>query len=98
LHTDGFITDDEVGRLTQAGVVAEIIGHFIGANGQRVVSGMDDRLTSVTMRPHPDKPVIAFAGGEEKFQAIQAVLTGGWVNGLVTDEETAMKLLADPVG
>ncbi|QWA10644.1 sugar-binding transcriptional regulator [Sodalis ligni] len=95
LHTDGFITDDEVNHLMEEGVVAEIIGHFIGANGLRVVSEMDDRLTSITISPHPDKPVIAFAGGSEKFQAIQAVLTGGWVNGLVTDEETATKLLAE---
>ena len=94
LHTDGFITDDDVARLTEAGVVAEIIGHFIGRDGKRVSSELDGRLTSVTMRPHPEKPVIAFAGGPEKFQAIQAVLLGGWINGLVTDEETAIKLLA----
>ncbi|HEY0210863.1 sugar-binding transcriptional regulator [Acerihabitans sp.] len=94
LHKDGFITTEEVNRLTQAGVVAEIIGHFIGENGQPVASEMDARLTSVAIQTRPDKPVIAFAGGREKFQAIQAVLSGGWINGLVTDEDTAVKLLA----
>lgn len=94
LHTDGFITDEEVSRLNGAGVVAEIVGHFIGADGRPVPSGMDDRLTSVTISPRPLKPVIAFAGGEEKFQAIRAVLNGGWINGLVTDEETANRLMA----
>ncbi|WP_413735791.1 sugar-binding transcriptional regulator [Sodalis sp. RH21] len=94
LHTDGFITTEEVNHLTDAGVVAEIVGHFIGENGQRVPSAMDDRLTSVTITARPEKPVIAFAGGEEKFRAIQAVLNGGWINGLVTDEDTAIRLLA----
>lgn len=94
LHKDGFITTDEVNRLTTAGVVAEIVGHFIGQDGRRVASDMDDRLTSVAIHSRPEKPVIAFAGGAEKFQAIQAVLSGGWINGLVTDEETAVKLLA----
>jgi DNA-binding transcriptional regulator LsrR (DeoR family) len=93
LHTDGFITADDVHELTQAGVVAEIIGHFIGAGGERVGSLLDERLTSVTMKPHPNKPVIAFAGGQEKFEAIKAVLIGNWINGLVTDEQTAINLL-----
>ncbi|MCL2896099.1 sugar-binding transcriptional regulator [Brenneria tiliae] len=94
LHYDGFITTEEVESLTAAGVTAEIVGHFIGADGQRVPSAMDDRLTSVTIRQYPEKPVIAFAGGEEKFRAIQAVLRGGWITGLVTDEDSARKLLA----
>ncbi|MBC8653852.1 sugar-binding transcriptional regulator, partial [Providencia vermicola] len=41
----------------------------------------------------PNKPVIAFAGGSHKTHAIQAVLNGGWVTGLVTDEATAHHLL-----
>ncbi|MEA9391485.1 sugar-binding transcriptional regulator [Acerihabitans sp. TG2] len=94
LHTDGFITGEEVARLNAAGVVAEIVGHFIGANGRRVASDLDDRLTSVTIPSRPKKPVIAFAGGDEKFLAIQAVLNGNWINGLVTDEETANRLMS----
>lgn len=94
LHTDGFITRADVARLNAAGVVAEIVGHFIGADGQRVASDLDDRLTSVKIASRPTKPVIAFAGGEEKFLAIQAVLNGAWINGLVTDEETANRLMS----
>ncbi len=96
LHYDGFITSEEVQRLTEAGVVAEIVGHFIGDDGRRVPSTLDQRLTSVTINVRPEKPVIAFAGGAEKYSAIRAVLNGGWLTGLVTDEETAIKLLALP--
>ncbi|TKI06130.1 sugar-binding transcriptional regulator [Martelella alba] len=95
LLTDGFITAEDVARLTEAGVVAEITGHFIGRDGARVISDLDGRLTSVDIRPRPEKPVIAFAGGREKFQSVQAVLAGGWINGLVTDEDTAVGLLSE---
>ncbi|KAA8995372.1 sugar-binding transcriptional regulator [Affinibrenneria salicis] len=95
LHNNGFISTDEVNHLIDAGVVAEIIGHFIGADGLRVKSNLDQRLTSIAVQPRSPKPVIGFAGGPEKRQAIRAALTGGWINGLVTDEETAMDLLAD---
>ncbi|MFB0976013.1 MAG: sugar-binding domain-containing protein [Tolumonas sp.] len=38
--------------------------------------------------------MIAFAGGREKHVAIKAALLGGWVAGLVTDEDTANYLLS----
>ena len=34
------------------------------------------------------------AGGKAKFPAIRAVLSGGWVDTLVTDVVTARRLLA----
>jgi DNA-binding transcriptional regulator LsrR (DeoR family) len=52
-------------------------------------------LTSVNLRQQPEKPVIALAGGVEKQLAIRAALLGKWINGLVTDEENALALLAD---
>lgn len=95
LHTDGFLSAAEVTALIDSGVVAEITGHFIGADGRRIASAIDPRLTSAGMTQRPTKPVIAFAGGEEKFAAIRAVLAGNWINGLVTDEQSAMRLLAE---
>lgn len=93
LHADGFITAEDVNRLTAAGAVAEIIGHFIDRNGGLVADPLDKCRTSIPITPTPRQPVIAFAGGAEKYQAIQAALRGRWVRGLVTDEETAQQLL-----
>ncbi|CAI2457136.1 Deoxyribonucleoside regulator [Serratia ficaria] len=95
LHQDGFISLEDVQRLTAANAVAEMLGHFIDAEGARVASDLDARLTSVGLRQRPEKPVIALAGGPEKHRAIRAALAGRWINGLVTDEDSALALLAD---
>ncbi|WP_173633232.1 sugar-binding transcriptional regulator [Paramixta manurensis] len=96
LHTDGFITSADVERLVSAGAVAEIIGHFIDQDGAPVSDRLDGRRTSLPVTPAPDRQFTAFVGGPEKFQAVQAVLRGKWINGLVTDEETAQRLLLNP--
>ncbi|GAA3604661.1 sugar-binding transcriptional regulator [Gibbsiella greigii] len=95
LHQDGFISAQQVERLQADNAVAEMLGHFIDREGRRVASELDGRLTSVSLRQRPEKPVIALAGGREKYSAIRAALAGQWINGLVTDEETAAGLLAE---
>ncbi|CAI0702485.1 Transcriptional regulator lsrR [Serratia entomophila] len=95
LHQDGFISLADVARLTAANAVAEMLGHFIDGEGRRVINDLDRRLTSVELRQQPEKPVIALAGGPEKHRAIRAALAGRWINGLVTDEGSALALLAD---
>jgi len=95
LHQDGFISAEEVERLAAANAVAEMLGHFIDSKGRRVASELDQRLTSVNLRQQPEKPVIALAGGAEKHRAIRAALLGRWINGLVTDEESAQALLGN---
>ncbi len=95
LHSEGFITDQQVEMLLNKGVAAEMLGHFIHANGERQSTSLDKTHTSVPLQANTDKQVIAFAGGEHKYSAIQAALNGKWVSGLVTDEATARKLLAE---
>lgn len=93
LHKDGFISLEQVKQLSANNAVAEILGRFIDPLGQLVASDLDDCLTSISMDPQPERPVIAFAGGRDKQIAIRASLLGGWINGLVTDEESAASLL-----
>lgn len=93
LHAGGFITSEDVQRLLSAGAVAEMLGQFVDQNGERLPDQLDLRCTSIPLQPSPSQEFIAFAGGTEKFQAIQAVLRGKLLSGLVTDEETAERLL-----
>ncbi|EJD6474005.1 sugar-binding transcriptional regulator [Providencia rettgeri] len=95
LNSEGFVTDEQLEMLLEKGVAAELLGHFIQANGERLSTTLDDTHTSVPLFPSPNKPVIAFAGGAHKTKAIQAVMNGSWVTGLVTDEATAHQLLAN---
>ncbi len=94
LRQDGFISDEQLQLLKREHVIAELLGHFIAEDGSRIECELNDRLTSMLLQPHTQRNIIAFAGGREKHQAIKAVLQGGWLSGLVTDEDTANYLLS----
>lgn len=93
LNAEGFITDAQVDALNQRGVVGEMLGHFFNQQGERVYGETDALLTSVTLESQTARQIIGFAGGERKYPAIHAALRGGWINGLVTDEASALRLL-----
>jgi DNA-binding transcriptional regulator LsrR (DeoR family) len=95
LNTEGFITDKQVQDLETQNVAGEMLGHFFNHDGERLNSELDAMLTSVPLSSHTDRSVVGFAGGERKYSAIRAALVGGWVTGLVTDEDTALRLLAE---
>lgn len=95
LHAEGFITDAQVSALNARGVVGEMLGHFFNQQGERVLGETDELLTSVLLESKTQRQIIGFAGSERKYPAIRAALQGGWVSGLVTDEDTALKLLRE---
>jgi len=95
LHKDGFISAEDVEQLMAKNAVAEILGHFMGSEGQQIDSELNARLTSVGLHPQEGKPVIALAGGSDKHVAVRAALAGQWINGLVTDEACAQALLGE---
>nr|WP_274921874.1 MFS transporter [Providencia sp. G1(2023)] len=61
LNSEGFVTDEQLEMLLKKGVAAELLGHFIQANGERLSTALDDTHTSVPLFAPPNKPVIAFA-------------------------------------
>jgi len=94
MHRDGFLTADEVVELVEAGAVGDNLGWAFDQAGQLVRASTQQRVTSIELRRPPKKPVIAFAGGEHKAQAVLGALRGQWINGLVTDETCARIILA----
>jgi DNA-binding transcriptional regulator LsrR (DeoR family) len=93
LHEDGFITAAEVKELVQRKAIAEMLGLPIDASGAHVDSPTGQRVTSVALDSPPRRPTIGFAGGARKHDAVIAVLKGGWLSGLVTDELCARAAL-----
>jgi DNA-binding transcriptional regulator LsrR (DeoR family) len=93
LHEDGFITSGEVKELMQNGAVAEMLGLPIDSAGAHVESPTGRRVTSIALDSPPRRPTIGFAGGARKHEAVIAVLKGGWLSGLVTDELCARAAL-----
>ncbi|MFP3747563.1 sugar-binding domain-containing protein, partial [Achromobacter sp. SIMBA_011] len=77
----------------ELGAIAEMLGLPIDANGKRVESATGRRVTSLYLDSPPKRPTIGFAGGERKRDAVIAALKGGWLSGLVTDENCARAAL-----
>ncbi len=96
LEEDGFLSAEEISQLVTDGAAGEIIGHAVDHNGRPVSSAITDRVTSLQLPTSADRPVIAFAGGESKYAALNAALRGQWLSGLVTDEASARQALAMP--
>ena len=94
LHRDGFLTEEEVAELLQAGAVGENLGWAFDNMGEPVRASPQLRVTSIKLSRPVKKPVIAFAGGRHKAQAVLGALRGQWINGLVTDETCARLILS----
>ena len=91
--TNGILNKNDFLYLSMQGAVGDLLTHFIDKDGNPIVSEIDDKLvsTSLDILKELDN-VIGVAAGPNKTEAIRAVLKGGYIDVLITDEETAMKL------
>lgn len=81
-------------RLRSQGAVAGIGGSFMDSNGRILDFSERDRIFAISAEKLKAIPkVIAVAYGRNKAQAIDAVLTGRWVDILITTLDTAKVLL-----
>lgn len=94
LLLDGFITKEESEELQQKGAVGEIISWVFDRNGKLLDCAVNDRVASTPLAVDSDKPVIAIAAGQDKVDAILGALRSKMINGLITNEFTAEKLLS----
>jgi DNA-binding transcriptional regulator LsrR (DeoR family) len=91
---DGFISREELIDLVRAGAAGEVVGWAYDDEGEVLKCGTNARLTSVPHRPADDRLVVGVAVGPAKVRPIQAALKGRILTGLITDESTAVALLA----
>ena len=94
LRASGMITPEEHAELEAAGAVGEVLGRFVDAAGRPVVAGINERAVAVRLEDLVGRQIVAIAGGRAKAGAIAAVLAGGLLTGLVTDEATAREVAA----
>lgn len=82
--------------LRKSGAVGEILGTFLDAQGLPVDHILNQRV--IAMPPADLKMIpnrILISGGLYKADIIQAILSAGYVNCLVTDEAVAQRLVAN---
>ena len=94
LFLDGFISDAELKALQKAGAVGEICGWAYDRDGRMIEGITNDRVASAPLPSRERSLVVALAMGEKKMPGIIAAINRRLVNGLITDERTAAKLLA----
>jgi len=94
LADGNFFTEEQFEAVRKAGAVGEINLRFIDAAGNPVATDVDELVIGVTLDQlkKADRR-IGVSGGASKHEAALAAVRGGWINVLVTDEETAEYML-----
>ena len=94
LYVDGFISLDELKALQSWGAVGEIVGWSFDSEGRLLPDLTNERVASAAIPSRDNCMVIAAAKGPKKLPGIRGALKGRLINGLITDEDTAERLLA----
>lgn len=91
---NNILSANDFAYLSMQGAVGDILTHFVDRNGTPIQSMIEERLISTSLfQLKALNNVIGIAGGMHKLDIIKAALVGGYLDVLITDEETAAKLV-----
>lgn len=91
------IESHEIREVNEMGGQGELLGHFFDGNGNPVQTSLASRTVAPPLADLAGRRIVAIAGGAEKIDAIRAVLKSRLLDGLVTDEATALALCNERV-
>ncbi len=98
VQQSGILTAEEFHQLETAGAVGDIALRFFQADGRPIDHEINQRIIGLSLDQIAAAPcIIGVAGGARKFEVIRAALLGKFVNILVTDDQTASRLLTEPL-
>jgi len=90
----GYLTECQLEKLDAAGAVGDICCHFIDEYGKLCDPELDARTISLPLEDLKKKDYrIAAAIGLTKVKSLCGALRGGYVNVLISDEDTAAAVL-----
>jgi lsr operon transcriptional repressor len=90
----GYLNPDDARELQERGVAGDILGQFFDAEGRVVQLPIHDRRIGIDLADLGNiRQVIGVAGGRHKAGAILGALHGGFLDVLVTNEMTAVRLI-----
>jgi lsr operon transcriptional repressor len=90
----GYLSNEELAAYRAMGAVGDILGRFLDHRGHLLDLEIHDRIVGIDLQSlSAIARVIGVAGGAHKVEAIRAVLAGGTLDMLITDEPTARALV-----
>jgi deoxyribonucleoside regulator len=91
----GYVPIEELNQLVQAGAVGDVCGLHFDLQGDEVCQTFCERLVTISREDLFEIPVrMGIAGGPGKVQPALGAVRGGYINTLVTDDQTARQILA----
>lgn len=90
-------TPEELEPVKRKGAVGDICMRFFDVDGNAIETPLDERVIGMSLQQLKGvKRSVGIAGGPRKFSAIRGALAGGWVNVLITDRDSAQRLVDLP--
>ncbi|MCJ7519827.1 MAG: sugar-binding transcriptional regulator [Anaerolineaceae bacterium] len=96
IFRSGFLNEEEVLQVKDKGGVGNICGVIIDEKGRVMDIDLNHRVMAVdlhTLRSNGRK-MVGIAAGSRKSKAIEAVLIGGWLDVLITDQSAVKSIAA----
>lgn len=90
---DNYVEKDMKEKIITSGGVGFICAHFFDKNGKFLDIDVNENVIGIKTETIPKKRVIVVASGSQKAKSILAALRGGYINILVSDEETLKLVL-----
>lgn len=91
----GLVGREDMASLKAAGAVGDLCAHWIDGSGNLVDHPLNRRVIALEPAALRDIPCVVLAsGGPHKVPVVRGALIGGYVDVVVTDEETARQVLA----
>ncbi|GGE11885.1 transcriptional regulator [Aureimonas endophytica] len=96
LVQSGYVTEAETAALRRKGAVGDILSRYIDAEGRIVDPEVDARTIALDLKLCRERELsIGVGAGRSKHAVARACLRAGYLNCLVTDEDTALFLLEE---
>jgi deoxyribonucleoside regulator len=90
----GYLDEDDLHRLEQAGAVGDVLGRFITVDGDIALPSLDERTLGLPLGELAGKDTVALAAGAGRGPIALGALRAGCIRTFVTDEATATWVLA----
>ena len=90
------IGEEAAETLVEAGAVGDCLAHFIDAEGRLIDHEVNQRVIGLAPSDLAAVPTsILASGGPAKERVMRAAINAGYLNVVITDEESARRLLAE---